>query len=401
MKKILFISLPISGHVNPQSNLCKELAEKDVELVYYTLEKYFDKFKGIDNIKLRKYPDSFLTYYNQLANDESIQSQFMALIYVFYTFTENLLPFIMEEVSREKPDLIICDTFALWGKVAARYYKIPYAYFYSSFMGDSIVMKKSPAMVRELIKSAITAFPYVLKFNSIIKRVEKKYGKVIDKPYKVMSHQGKFTMVVTSKEFHPGGNEYPDTVNFIGPAHIDRGVIPANKNTIFISLGTICFSDTFWDTCIEASKDLGYNVVVSFGGNTNNKVDPKNLQDNVKMYDNLSLEEYRNVLKQSVLFISHGGFNSISDSILYKTPLIVCPRQAEQITNGKLVQQYGCGILFRATKNVESAALRKKIVEVIANENIKVNLEKYRQSFLNSIGFKNIVDKLNKEFDLF
>lgn len=402
MKKIMFMGLPVSGHVNPQMNLCKELSQRNVKLVYYTFEKYFPKFHGIENIELRKYPDSFYTYYNQLADDEKLQSQFMSLLYVFYTFTEKLLPFMMEEVEQEKPDLIICDTLALWSKIAARYYKIPYIYFVSSFMGDSIMMKKTPAFTLNLIKSGVLSFPYIIKFTSIMKRIEKQYGKIVDKPWNIMEPENKFTMVVTSKEFHPGGFEYPPNVKFVGPAFVDHGAIPEDKNTIFISLGTICFSDTFWDTCIEASKDLGYKVVVSFGGNKNNKVNMRIFPDNVKVYDNLSLEEYRNVLKKSVLFISHGGFNSISDSILYETPLIICPGHAEQVSNGKVVEGDGCGKLFTAnTKQFQKDNLRKVIVEVIHDSEIKKNLKKYRGSFLEAPGFEKIVDELNEEYKIF
>ena len=132
----MFISLPVSGHVNPQLNLCKELSQRNVNLIYYTFEQYFHKFDQMDGVDLRNYPDDFYHYYNKLAADEKLQSQFMNLLYVFYTFTEKLLPFMMKEVEKEKPDLIICDTLAIWSKIAARYFHIPYVYFVSRFMGD-------------------------------------------------------------------------------------------------------------------------------------------------------------------------------------------------------------------------------------------------------------------------
>ena len=400
MKKILFISFPVSGHVNPQLKFCKEMAEKDVKLVYYTFDKYFPKFKGVENIELRKYPDSFFKYYTALESDTSLHTKLLALMYVFYALAEQVLPFIMEEVKKEKPDMIICDSLAIWGKIAARFYNIRYAFFFSSLMGDSLVIKKSPSFRLSIIKSIVFDFPYMLKILAILKKIERQYGKTSDQPMEVMSHQGNFTMVMTSREFHPGGSEYPDNVKFIGPAHVEDSAIPDNKDTIFISLGTIACSDTFWDTAIEASKDLGYNVVVSFGGNANNKVNTKSLPANVKIYNNLTLDEYKDVLRQSILFISHGGFNSISDSILYKTPLLICPGQAEQISNGKLIEEYGCGILHMPNKlNVDD--LRKKIMEVINNGSIIINLEKYRQSFLNSMGYKKVIEELNKEFNLF
>lgn len=398
----MFISLPVSGHVNPQLNLCKELSQRNVTLIYYTFEQYFHKFDEMDGVDLRKYPDDFYHYYNKLAADEKLQSQFMNLLYVFYTFTEKLMPFMMKEVEKEKPDLIICDTLAIWSKIVARYFQIPYVYFVSSFMGDKIMMKETPAFTRSLVKSAVVSVPYIIKFNTIIKRLEKQYGKVVDKPWNIMEPGGKFTMVVTSKDFHPGGYQYPSNVKFVGPAFVDKEDLTEEKDTIFISLGTICFSHTYWDICIDASKDLGYQVVVSFGGNSNNKVNAANLPDNVKIYENLSLEEYRGVLKRSVLFISHGGFNSISDSILYETPLIICPGHAEQASNGRVVEADGCGKLFMAnTKEFQKDNLKALILQVIKDDDMKKNLSRYRSSFLKAPGFKKVVDELDQEFQLF
>ncbi len=399
MKKIMFVNFPASGHVNPQLNMCRELAKKDIKLLYYTFDQYFPRFKGIHNIELRKYPDDFNAYYHQLAEDKRLH-EFIAFIYVFYTLTERVLPFMKEEVEKEKPDLILCDSLAIWGKIAARIYGVPMAYFFSSLMGDSVVIKKSPSFALGLIKSALLHFPYVLKFNQIKKRIERQYGKVTDKPQEIMSHQGKFTIVMTSREFHPGGEEYGEHVKFIGPSYREDSAIPEHKDKIFISLGTIAFSDTFWDACIEATKGLGYEVVISFGGAKNNKISRDSIPENVKVYDNLSLGEYREVLKHSALFISHGGFNSISDAILYKTPLLICPITAEQVSNGKLVEQYGCGAVY-IEKRVNINKLRNKVMKVLYHEEMKSGLEKYRQSFLHAMGYEKAVEALNDEFGLF
>lgn len=400
MKKILFFNFPVSGHVNPQINLCKELAKKDVQLTYYTFERYFPKFKDIENIELKKYPDEFNAYYDELASDSSLHHKFVAFFYVFYTLTENILPFVMNEAETKQPDLIICDTLAIWGKIVARVHEVPMALFFSSFIGDTIALKNSPAFAMSLIKSFVFHFPYFIKFNKIKKRIEKKYGKVTDGPQDIMNPKGQFSIVTTSKAFQPGGEKYHDNVRFIGPAHVEDSDLPEKKDTIFISLGTIAFSDTYWDICIKAAKDLGYNVVVSFGGNTNNQVSSDLIGDNVMVYDNLNLKEYREVLKKSVLFISHGGFNSISDSILYMTPLIVCPLSAEQYSNGKIIEERDCGIVY-PNKKLEVGLLKSKIIEVINNRKGKEGLLKYRESFIQSMGYKKVVDELNESFELY
>jgi|GEM_PF-1893949 len=399
MKKILFISFPVSGHVNPQFNFNVELSKRDVKLIYYTFDNYFPKYKGMDNIELRKYPDSFKNLYYKLSVDDSMHSKLLAMMYAFYAFMEELLSFTIEEVKKEKPDLIVLDCLANWGKVAARYCNIPYCYFTTSFMGDEQMVKRSFGFKLNIAKSVIFDFPYLVKILTILNRVKKQYGKLYDMPMDMWSHQNKFTMVMTSREFHPGGDMYPDNVKFVGPAFVEDCIIPDTKDTILISMGTILFSDKFWDTCIEAAKGLGYKVVVTFAGNKKNKVNIKNLPDYVKIYDNMSQEEFRGVLKHSAAFVSHGGFNSICDSIVYRTPLIICPTTVEQVENGGYVQSYGCGLLYNK-KNVDVDELREKLVQVVNSESMRANVEKFRQSFLHSMGMEKAVDELVKEFKL-
>lgn len=400
MKTVVFINFPVSGHVNPQYSLCEELAKKNVRLIYFTAECYSNKYESIPNIEIIKYPKEFMDYYSELSNDIKLHEKMMALMYVFNTFTERILPFTVSKLKEIKPDLIICDSLAVWGKSAARYLDIPYCIFFSSFMGDPIIMKKTPLFTFNLIKSGIVDFKYVVNFMKIKKRIEKKYGNVCDPMPKIMHHQGKFTIVATSKKFHPGGDLYPKNVNFVRPDVFNDKKITQKKDTIFISVGTISFSSTFWDICLEATKNLNYRVVLSFGNNKNNKISSKNIRDNVFIYDNLSHEDFRRELERSELFITHGGFNSITDGIVAETKLLVCPITSEQAGNGQILERYGCGKLFNE-KNITPEKLEKEIKQLLNNKKMKNRLRYYKQSFINEQTYSEIVDKMNKEFNLY
>ena len=58
------------------------------------------------------------------------------------------------------------------------------------------------------------------------------------------------------------------------------------------------------------------------------------MRKNVEVYDNLSLEKFHSELERSILFITHGGFNSISDSVVAETKMLVCPVTTENLNNG-------------------------------------------------------------------
>lgn len=400
MKKVAFISFPVSGHVNPQFSLCEEFSKKNVNFYYFTAECYKSKYDSLNNINIITYPKDFMDYYNKLSSDITLHEKMMALMYVFNTFMEKVLPFVIKELKVIKPDFIVCDSLAVWGKAAASYLKIPYAIFFSSFMGDPIIMKKTPAFTLGVIKSGIFDFKYVIKFLQIQKRIEKQYGKVTDSMSKIMQHQGKFTIVATSREFHPGGNLYPNNVHFVKPSVYNENGIKVKKDTIFISVGTISFSDTFWDVCLEATKNLNYRVVLSFGNNKKNKLNTKKLRDNVFLYDNLSLNDFRKELERSEVFISHGGFNSITDSIIAETKLLVCPITSEQLGNGQIIENYGCGKLFKS-KNITAEKLENEIVKLINDKKMRKNLIHYKKSFINEQTYEEVLNDLNDQFNLF
>ncbi len=401
MKKIIYISFPFSSHINPQINLCKAFSDKNVEQIFYTSQSFFSKFDGVNNIELRKYPETFEKKFKKLAeeNKDTVIKEFrvFALMYYFYLFADELIQFLIDEIGKEKPSVIICDPFAIWGKMVAKYFNIPLINFYIGILGDALDSKD---FKKAMIRSLVLDIPEMIKLVKLKNGIDKKYGNITEHPKQFLLHQGYFSIVPTSREFHPGGENYGDNIKFIGPAHVEDCEIPKNKNKIFIAMGTFSSSDTIWDKCIEATKDLGYEVVVSFGGSSGNSVNISNLPENVKIFDNLALDEYREVLKHSVLFICHGGFNSINDSILYMTPMLVCPNTAEQKSNGILIEELGCGMLYE-DKKFEIDNIRKKAIAVINNDNLKIGLEKYRKSFINSMGYKNLVLEINKEFNIF
>lgn len=401
MKKIVYITFPFSSHINPQLCLCKEFAEKDIEQIFYTTENFFYKFDDIENVTLRKYPKSFEDKFRKLAeeNKDTVIKQYrvFALMYYFYLFAEELLPFLVDEIGKEKPDLIICDPFAIWGKMIAKYYNIPLVNFYIGLLGDSL---NSKYFKFAMLRSLALDIPEMIQLIKIKNRIDKQYGNITEHPKTFLQHQGVFSIVPTSREFHPDGEKYENNIKFVGPAHVEDCEIQKNKNIIFIAMGTFSSNNKIWDKCIEATKDLGYEIVISFGGCSGNIINSKCLPNNIRVYDNLSLKDYREILKKSILFISHGGFNSINDSILYKTPLLICPNTSEQRSNGELIEAYNCGKLYRY-KRYKVEKIKENVEEILHNKDVEIGLEKYRQSFIHAMGFKNLVLELNKEYNLF
>ena len=64
-------------------------------------------------------------------------------------------------------------------------------------------------------------------------------------------------------------------------------------------------------------------------------------------YENIHVDkrwDFSNLLNDAVLFINHGGQNSIIDGLVYGVPQLICPgRVFERIYNGRSVEKIGAG----------------------------------------------------------
>lgn len=228
----------------------------------------------------------------------------------------------------------------------------------------------------------------------------KKYHVKCDAPMEIASHQGEYTVVTVSQKQQPGGFEhFGDNVKFIGYSKAGSSIPDKERNIIFVSLGTLCKSKSFWNKCLLATKDLGYNVVFVLGGNSMDNIDQKLINEHVTIHTSVSLAEYEDYIQRSVLFINHGGMNSITMSLYYKTPVLVCPNSTEQHENGKAVKRNNCGNTYKNQK-ITVKQLKNQIESIIHSDSIANSLIECSNDLNNSIGFEKIAKDIITSFNL-
>src|SRR6187455_3704687 len=110
MAKIAYIVIPAHGHTNPTLPVVQELIARGHEVLYYNAEPFRAKLAptGVD---FRAYPEPMPTE-RQVAEamHEIIDSSLMLA-----GISEHLTPFMLMEIAREQPDLILYDSVAMWG----------------------------------------------------------------------------------------------------------------------------------------------------------------------------------------------------------------------------------------------------------------------------------------------
>jgi len=397
MKKIIYFSYPAEGHVNPSIKLCKMLDQKNLKIIYYTLPDQFEKFREFKNLELRAYPhENILNKY--LAEAGTMSHKFGYTQYMLFDCTRNLIEYAIDEVKKEKPQLIMNDVFAMWGKIAAKYLKIPMAIFSCVFLMDPSISKKSgnKPPISELLP-LLSDWPTMLKAMRIKRKLDKKYDRLTDSPMNFLSDQGALTVVTSTKVFHPDGELFGSNVYFIGnDVSQYKTDEVTEKDIIFVSIGTMYENKTIWNKVLRSVSDFGYKIVMVAYNNNIKYIDQSLVRDKVKIYNKLSLEEYQKYIRRAKVFINHGGMNSVTMSIMYHTPMLVCPNTFERHNTGKVVEKTKCGLTFK-NQNFSEEMMRNAVAELINNAEVSKGLEKISNEFLKTSNCNEVVEEiLNK-----
>ena len=263
-----------------------------------------------------------------------------------------------------------------------------------SFFDGSELNKifKIPTIISVYIFPLGEETPYVKKFEQ--KRLEpiipvnKKFNLNIRDFIRVhYIADAKYKLMLTSKLFHPVSKAINDSFYFIGPSIEERPIDnnfnfkkDENKKLVYISLGTI-FNEDFeiYNHFIEAFKNWkDFQVIMSIGNYFDIK-DIGNLPENILAFNYIPQTQ---LLKQTDIFITHGGINSINEAILLNNlPIIVMPQELDQFDNAQQVEKLEAGIILD-NKNLNSEIIKNTVNKFIENEQkYKIGVDKICKSF--------------------
>lgn len=98
-------------------------------------------------------------------------------------------------------------------------------------------------------------------------------------------------------------------------------------------------------------------------------------------------------LEQASLFISHGGINSVSESLQFSVPMLLVPRQFEQLNNALRVQELGAGRLIHKGQ-VSAARIRQEATLLLSDASYRQRAKEIAESFAHSGGSVRAVDEI-------
>jgi len=383
MSKIVFFCIPAHGHTNPTLNVVKELVERGHKVWYYSYEAFREKITAAG---AKFIPCDVYDMEQKLTPEDGakIGKDLAFSTKILVDTTLALDDAILEDMKNLKPDCIVADSMAVWGKAIAMKLNIPFVSSTTTFAFNqysSRIMKQSFSQLIHMIFS-------MPKINKDLKRLQEK-GYPITNILSILQNDNLTnTIVYTSREFQPCAETFSDKYSFVGPSirSTEREVKKTKEKLIYISLGTVNnMMVPFYKNCIETLRDTDYQVIMSVG----EYIDLKELGEipgNIKVLP--SVDQIA-VLQKTDAFLTHCGMNSVNEALYYEVPLVMFPQTTEQGGVARRVFDLEAGIYLNKNNPEE---IKQAISTVLANVKYKNNAAVISKSFKNSGGATEAAD---------
>jgi MGT family glycosyltransferase len=194
-------------------------------------------------------------------------------------------------------------------------------------------------------------------------------------------------LVSVPREFQPAGHTFDERFHFLGPLLGSRERTESwtppdpDEPVLFVSLGTV-FTERpeFYRACLEAFGDGTWQVAMAAGAVPAGSLGP--LPPGVEVRSRFP---QLGVLRHAAAFVSHGGMNSVMESLHRAVPLVVVPQMAEQAANAERLRELGLGERLDPDA-VTPEALRAAVARVSSDPAVRDNLARMREAIRNAGG---------------
>ena len=387
MSKIVFFCIPAHGHTNPTLGVVRELISRGHEVWYYSYNSMREKIESAGATFISC--DNYDTEQKLNAKDAARLGKDMAFsTKILVDKTLALDDKVCKEMQELKPDCIVADSMALWGKAVALKLNIPFVCSTTTFAFNRHSAKIMKQSLGDLFKMLFE----MPKASKEVRRLQEKGYPVHNVLDIIGNDENVHTIVYTSAEFQPCSETFSEKFAFVGPSvrPATETIEKKKEKLVYISMGTVNNDMMpFYKSCISALADTEYQVIMSVGNVVDTEAFGK-LPENISVYptvDQIAL------LEQADVFVSHCGMNSVSESLYFEVPLVMLAQTSEQKGVAERVFQLGAGI---KVDRMDGKSVLEAINKIFNNSTFKQNAKQIAEGFKNASGAKGAADKILK-----
>jgi zeaxanthin glucosyltransferase len=386
--KIGFLSLPVSGHLNPMTTLARKLQARGNDVVFISVPDAEPLLRAA-NLKFvpfceQEYPAGSIAQewssVAKLHGEEVLRHSARELVPGLVKATLEQLP---EKIAEAGVEALVLDKVYFYVELVAMHLGIPYVHIWNvlhiDFSGatpPSIfgwTHETTPEALARNVEGIKIAGEILSPMAEVAKPYAEKAGLQIDwnDPAATMSKLAVITQ--TPREFDYPNIDWPAAFHYAGPFHDDVGrekvPFPWDKLTreplVFASMGTLVNGlEYVYRTILDAVRHLsGVQVVLSVGRNID-------LDDLGPIPSNtlvVSSAPQIELLKRATVCITHAGLNTTLEALAQGVPMVAIPIGYDQPGVAARIAYHGVGEVLEL-QDLTVARLSELIQRVRSNQ---------------------------------
>ncbi len=371
--KIGFLSLPLTGHLNPMTALARKLKSRGHEVVFIGVPDIEPVARAADldfvPFGENEYPPgSIAKRWGRVANLHGLD----VVRYTARELTPGLVKAAFEhlpgKIAETGVNALILDTAYRLIEIVPMHLRLPYVQIWNVLHFDF-----SGSTPLALYSWPHETSPEALARNvPIVQSYAERNGLKIDwsKPAATVSKLAVITQ--TPKEFDFSIPHLPPQFHYAGPFHDIEGREPisfpweklTDKPLIYASMGTLVNGlKNVYGAILEAVAEFPeMQVVVSAGRN----VSPDDLGPIPSNTIVVRIAPQIELLKRAALCITHAGLNTALEALAQGVPMVAIPIGYDQPGVAARIAHHGVGE-FVEIGNLTAQHLSKLIIKVTAN----------------------------------
>jgi MGT family glycosyltransferase len=393
MAKYVFLNIGAHGHVNPTLAVVQELVKRGHEVSYYLIEEFRSIIEATGAV-FRPYEVN-PALREVMAGGGMFQPGNAPAKMPNLKEITAIPPDVLERVRVERPDVILYDSMCFWAREVVDELHIPAITFFTSYAANKHfnIMDQMKAANAKGISGAAGMFAQMAKMGPSAFSLMKEFSRMA-------SHFEEFNIVFIPKEYQPKAETFDESYLFVGPSILPRHDAPdfpfeqlkSNLPLLYISLGSVFTNQVdFYKHCFAAFGEQSWQVVLSIGKNTD-------LTTLGPVPENFLLAGYvpqLELLPRAHLFVTHGGANSVMESIYFGVPTVLIPQQPEQHMNAQRTVELGMGVLLEK-EDVTAQTLRAAVGRVSNDATYRENTQRMQQAIRAEGGYQAAADGIER-----
>lgn len=417
MASILVSSIPASGHLNPIIAIAQAVQARGHQVLVATDVSFHKQIQraGLEPVPLT-YPQGAVEYImRQFQRPARWVSQFHhkpAQTY-FFDYLGELHDQLVHHIHSIRPDALLTDLNFYAGPIAADTTRLPYATYCAIVntlrtndappygLGSDWFPPGHPVrLLWPLLNLPVEAVLW--RHDQIVNKVRHTYG-LPSVQGAMLAHSPYLSMVPTTDAYAYPRRDVPSQIMYVGPVTSpQRGELHDDfpwewlhdeRPTVYISMGTVVGAVAVFRAAIDAAAmSPRWKAVLAVGRGTS-LAEFENVPENVLIRNFVPQLE---LLPHIDAVVSHGGNNTVTETLLHGKPLLVIPMSADQPESAGRVKACGAGLRLRPGLATPER-LRQLIAQILFQPQFRVAAQTVRESYRQTQGAKTcaaLVEKL-------